>query len=1278
MSLSVLFPHANLALAAYAIDLDVGAASEQVIKFGPEESGAGMSASQAQQFSAEGWKVIDQCEFSNGASATIFEDKDGTRYLAVRGTEPSWQDFGTDGLLTLGVPPQFNPQYLSLKGQVKKWIEGWTDSDGVLHGPLLPDFFTVTGHSLGGYLAAALKTEFSQNITDAYLFNAPGIGGVFLTLADFFMEAIGRPAPGASGIWNVQASAGPEATAGLGLQLSEPITIHIEAATDWLGNHRMTRLSDALAVHSLFSELLPTVTVEQLNQIANASGVNRGVAPNAMLDALRRLIQPDAAPTGDSRETLHANLHDLRLALHDAGLLPGTSAVSLIPFANTTSASLASTAGQSTADGQAIRHALLALTPFALTGLDVPPVAFSSYPPEFWQARAEMLTWHISLNIQNVTTSESTPYSHFGVPAAFFSDNATGVQLYLGQPEWGQPNRQHVLFAGEEGETLTGKLKADQLFGGTGGDILQGGEGNDYLYGGAGDSIDILDGGAGADTLAGGAGNDWLGFRVVGLGGESIEEINSTGNLFDGGTGNDRISGSKGNDRYIFRKGDGQDFVQTQGGADELRLIARTGDNGPDIAESEVTFHKVGLDLQVRIAGTADVVTIMGWFDPQAQGAKRLATVTLGFTTNLEAGDKVWTEAEITDLAEAGASAPLLVVGTDSANLLQAPTGQAVALHGQGGNDALHGSSQNDFLYGGAGDDTLYGNGGTDVLDGGANRDTLYGGDGDDYLAGGAGNDALDGGPGRDYLYGGDDHDTLGGGVNSLDAGFYRTSYPPYGYQDPGAGNVYVGGRSNDLLRGTSRADLYLFDLGDGHDTIEEIEVTGQPVGQEDILRFGEGIAPSDIAVTRSNTDLVFSHANGTDRITVKNWYTSVGATKNQIERVEFAQGTAWTRLELSERGLTVHGTEGNDTLLGLGVHPFPDALHGSGGDDALYGHGGNDRLFGGDGDDKLYGGDDDDELHGGDHQDLLDGGRGHDLLEGGDGHDILGGGVNSADAGFFRTSSAPTGYQDPGAGNTYVGGRGNDLLRGTSRADLYRFDLGDGHDTIEETEVAGQPVGEVDVLRFGLGIQPEDFTVSRVGTGLVLAHINGTDKLTFKKWFSASNANQVERIEFEAAPDIVWSNHQLSAQALVLQGSEAAESLVGVNHYANTLYGAGGGDTLYGGNLGDELLGGTGNDTLYGGLGDDLYHFFHGDGRDTVLDTGGAADRVAFHDIAAEMAQFFRQGNDLVIDIDGSAAHGITVRNQFSIAANEVEYFDFQNGTLTWPEIQLMGVPFQ
>lgn len=111
---------AELALAAYA---DLSGSSSG---YPAALEAAGMSALQAVEF-AKRWTVIDQYTHSdpfpaydaitgemyydttsNGLSATVFEGKDGQRYLAVRGTELSVADILADAILAAG--------FLSIKG----------------------------------------------------------------------------------------------------------------------------------------------------------------------------------------------------------------------------------------------------------------------------------------------------------------------------------------------------------------------------------------------------------------------------------------------------------------------------------------------------------------------------------------------------------------------------------------------------------------------------------------------------------------------------------------------------------------------------------------------------------------------------------------------------------------------------------------------------------------------------------------------------------------------------------------------------------------------------------------------------------------------------------------------------------------------------------------------------------------------------------------------------------------------------------------------------------
>ncbi len=78
-------------------------------------------------------------------------------------------------------------------------------------------------------------------------------------------------------------------------------------------------------------------------------------------------------------------------------------------------------------------------------------------------------------------------------------------------------------------------------------------------------------------------------------------------------------------------------------------------------------------------------------------------------------------------------------------------------------NDTLSGTVSMDVLFGGAGNDILRGNNGNDFLFGENGNDSLYGEDGDDILIGGTGNDRLEGGYGNDtYIFNiGDGNDTI-------------------------------------------------------------------------------------------------------------------------------------------------------------------------------------------------------------------------------------------------------------------------------------------------------------------------------------------------------------------------------------------------------------------------------------------------------------------------------------------------------------------------------------
>ena len=134
----------------------------------------------------------------------------------------------------------------------------------------------------------------------------------------------------------------------------------------------------------------------------------------------------------------------------------------------------------------------------------------------------------------------------------------------------------------------------------------------------------------------------------------------------------------------------------------------------------------------------------------------------------------------------------------------------------------------------------LYGNSSNDMMIGLDGVDRIYSGLGDDRLFGGSGND---------YLYGEDGSDELNGELG------------------------------NDTLSGGEGDDLYLFNTGDGADTLNNFDTDSS----FDIARFN-GIEIDDLWFAKSGNDLLLIVAGSDDQVTIPNWYYS---TNYQLDAIE-------------------------------------------------------------------------------------------------------------------------------------------------------------------------------------------------------------------------------------------------------------------------------------------------------------------------------------------------------------------------------------------------------
>ena len=97
--------------------------------------------------------------------------------------------------------------------------------------------------------------------------------------------------------------------------------------------------------------------------------------------------------------------------------------------------------------------------------------------------------------------------------------------------------------------------------------------------------------------------------------------------------------------------------------------------------------------------------------------------------------------------------------------------------------------------------------------------------------------------------------------------------------------DTLIGGAGDDFLVGGAGNDSYIFNLGDGNDTIFDSN------GEMDTIKFGKGIIPKDILVKKMDNDLLLI-INDKDSITVIDYFYD---NEFMIEKIIFNNGTIWT-----------------------------------------------------------------------------------------------------------------------------------------------------------------------------------------------------------------------------------------------------------------------------------------------------------------------------------------------------------------------------------------------
>jgi len=831
------YTQAELSLAAYGT-FTVGT----ILATDLTNPSVGMSATQAAHFIDQGWTVAAQyTDSATGVSATVFQ-QGNQKYLAIRGTEPAASDLLADGLLALGIPSSLNPQFTALKTQIDTWLA----DQNMLQGQT----FTVSGHSLGGYLAAAVKQTYAQ-ATDAYLFNAPGVGGLFGNLADALTSALGLSGTPSGNIWNIRSSEGFPIISGLGYQLGTSISIQTEAASNPAADHSIVPLSDALAVQSLYAQLSPGLTQVQLNALVDASGAVMNLTFESALDALRTILLGSGTTqtvTGN-RNDFYTNLYNLTSDTRYTALA-GTAQLAV--FAGLTASDMATMAESNNAQGLAARYALTALNPFVLVGADYsafnadgilelydPNTGTGALTQQYLTDRTAMLERKLWFSTQDKNPVDPNvvfdPNNHpFQNEATYFEDATSGYKIAQGGSF---PNTHHYFFGGKGNDVHAGAAVEDHLYGGAGNDTLGGGGGDDYLQGDLGN-----------DTLLGGQGND-IYFYKTGDGLDTIIDSDGQGQIK---IDNLAVSGGdQHGDTRVFKSADGKhSYVFVSGDAinggdvlvDNAIVIKNVSGHALGTAgDLGLTFNAAAVDVNPQT--TRDIYGDLAAIDQSSNAGIQLGYDDLG---NVKTDPGTPEPGRADDFFDSDANDRILSGGGDDwiyafrggDDVIEAGAGRDKA-YGFGGNDVILGGADGDILWGGANSDRIYADARISTADAiaagnvvnsgsGLKGDWLAGGEGDDTLVGGTGNDVLTGGNGTDLLIGGAGDDDILGDIDWVAQSFDWTvtdqpngtrffygieneTLPAVGAADviyAGEGNDHVwGGFGNDIIFGEGGAD---------------------------------------------------------------------------------------------------------------------------------------------------------------------------------------------------------------------------------------------------------------------------------------------------------------------------------------------------------------------------------------------------------------------------------------------------------------------------------------
>ena len=441
--------------------------------------------------------------------------------------------------------------------------------------------------------------------------------------------------------------------------------------------------------------------------------------------------------------------------------------------------------------------------------------------------------------------------------------------------------------------------------------------------------------------------------------------------------------------------------------------------------------------------------------------------------------------------------------------------------------------------------------------------------------------DVISAGKGKDSIYGGDGNDSIYGG----------------------AGNDYIeGGLGNDKLTGGSGSDTFVYNSGDGSDTILDYSEE-----EGDKLKFvGITIDPDNISKTSAG-NVVFKI--GSKKVTLK---------------------------DAAEQVITYIDEEGEHTWL---PNPDPVTVKGTGATLASYYNEDSFNIADYDADTKVKTIDasavtQDLEIIGNKNANTITGGAGNDLINGSTGNDKLYGG-EGADTFTYASGDGKDTIEDYEEDDIIQVTSGTISKISTNSAGNVVFKIGKG--TITVKDAADKLVAYADAQEV-IHYYPVD--VNSAGTSATLLSEYGKD--TFDTEYIKEHADSLKKIDASAVE-----------HSLTING----------NKKANTIIGTGNDDIIDGGAGADSITGGEGDDTLKGGSGKDVFIFDAQDGgADTITDfttsdkiqiVGGTSDNIT---------GVVAKNGDVLINYDGGS---ITLQDAGSIA-DKIKLIDENKKTIS------------